>query len=319
MLRASGPVCAWRVLVAFACLATVGRFASATEEVPFITTPDRVALAMLEIANVGPNDNVIDLGSGDGRIVILAAKRFGAHGLGVEIVPDLVRKSKEFAMRAGVAQRVEFREQDLFKTDLSGASVITMYLLPEVNLQLRPSLLALEAGTRIVSHDWNMGDWPPDRTLTIPVPDKAVGLEKFSRVHLWVVPARVHGLWCGLGRVRGAALRFDQTFQAFAARLGGVPEIDGFAGRIDGAIAARRAGHRRTGARATRRSHHRHARRRALRGARQRCLHPRQNPGVRAQALRARAMPITSSQSVSTRWPWPGRTGGRPTRGSARP
>ena len=105
-----------------------------------------------------------------------------------------------------------------------------MYLLPDVNLQLRPALLALEPGTRIVSHDWDMGDWAPDRTLTILVPDKAVGLEKSSRVHLWVVPARVHGLWCGQGRARGAALRITQSFQRFSARLGGVADIDGFDG-----------------------------------------------------------------------------------------
>jgi SAM-dependent methyltransferase len=209
--------------------------ARAAEEVPFITTPDRVALAMLEIAKVGPNDHVIDLGSGDGRIVILAAKLFGARGLGVEIVPDLVQRSRVNAKAVGVQDRVEFREQDLFKTDLSAASVITMYLLPDVNLQLRPLLLSLEPGTRIVSHDWDMGDWPPERTLTIPVPDKAVGLDKFSRVHLWVVPARVHGLWCGEGRVRGGALRFTQEFQRFTARLGGVPDIEGFEGRIEGA------------------------------------------------------------------------------------
>ena len=208
---------------------------AAAEEVPFVTTPDRVALAMLEIADVGPNDRVIDLGSGDGRIVVLAAKQFGARGLGVEIVPELVRQSRLNAQQAGVAQRAEFREEDLFKTDLSDASVITMYLLPEVNLQLRPALLALEPGTRIVSHDWDMGDWPPDRTLTIPVPDKAVGLEKSSRVHLWVVPARVHGLWCGQGRARGAALRITQSFQRFSARLGGVADIDGFDGKIDAA------------------------------------------------------------------------------------
>ena len=110
-----------------------------------------------------------------------------------------------------------------------------MYLLPDVNLQLRPALLALEPGTRIVSHDWDMGDWAPDRTLTILVPDKAVGLEKSSRVHLWVVPARVHGLWCGQGRARGAALRITQSFQRFSARLGGVADIDGFDGKIDAA------------------------------------------------------------------------------------
>ena len=193
-------------------------------------------MAMLEIAKVGPNDRVVDLGSGDGRIVILAAKQFGARGLGVEIVPELVQRSRANAKTVGVQDRVEFREQDLFKTDLSAATVITMYLLPDVNLQLRPLLLSLEPGTRIVSHDWDMGDWPPERTLIIPVPDKAVGLDKFSRVHLWVVPARVHGLWCGQGRVRGGALRIAQDFQRFTARLGGVPEIEGFQGRIDASL-----------------------------------------------------------------------------------
>jgi SAM-dependent methyltransferase len=221
--------------LALAAIAGACGLASASEEVPFITTPDRVVTTMLEIAQVGPNDHVIDLGSGDGRIVIVAARQFGASGLGVEIVPELVLKSRAYAQQAGVAQRVEFREQDLFKTDLNGASVITMYLLPEVNLQLRPSLLALKPGTRIVSHDWDMGDWPADRTLTVPVPDKAVGLEKFSRVHLWVVPAHAHGLWCGQGRLRGAALRVAQQYQRFSARLGGVPDIEGFDGRIDAA------------------------------------------------------------------------------------
>jgi SAM-dependent methyltransferase len=224
-----------RITLSWALLGSGAAVVRSAEEVPFITTPDRVALAMLEIASVGADDTLIDLGSGDGRIVILAAKRFGARGLGVEIVPDLVRQSRASAQRAGVEQRVEFREQDLFKTDLSSASVITMYLLPEVNLQLRPSLLALEPGTRIVSHDWDMGDWPPERTVKVDVPDKTVGLDKFSRVHLWVVPARVHGLWCGLGRGRGGALRIAQTYQSFTASLGGVPEIDGFAGRLHGA------------------------------------------------------------------------------------
>jgi len=134
------------------------------DEVPFITSPDNVTLEMLRLADVGPRDHVIDLGSGDGRIVILAAKRFGATGLGVEIVPDLVQQSTRNARDAGVADRVSFRTEDLFKTDLSRATVVTMYLLPEVNLQLRPSLLALKPGTRLVSHDWDMGDWQPDQT-----------------------------------------------------------------------------------------------------------------------------------------------------------
>jgi len=160
---------------------------SLSEDVPFVVTPDNVTLEMLKLANVGPNDYVIDLGSGDGRIVIVAAKRFGARGLGVEIVPDLVKKSRESAKAAGVADRAEFREQDLFETDLSKATVVTLYLLPEVNLQLRPKLLKLKPGTRIVSHDWDMGDWKPDKTIEVDAPDKTIGREKKSRIHLWVV------------------------------------------------------------------------------------------------------------------------------------
>ena len=159
-------------------------------DVPFVVTPDNVTIEMLRLADVKPSDYVIDLGSGDGRIVIVAAKRFGARGLGVEIVPSLVDQSRDNARRAGVADRAEFREQDLFATDLSKATVITMYLLPEVNLQLRPKLLALKPGTRIVSHDWDMGDWKPDRVVTVDAPDKPIGREKLSRLYLWTVPAR---------------------------------------------------------------------------------------------------------------------------------
>lgn len=205
--------------------------ALAQEEVPFVTTPDQVTLAMLELAAVGPADHLIDLGSGDGRIVITAAKRFGARGLGVEIVPELVLKSRDNARRAGVSDRARFLEQDLFATDLAAATVVTMYLLPEVNLQLRPRLLALPPGTRIVSHDWDLGDWVPDRTRLIDVPDKTLGLEKKSRVHLWTVPARLHGDWC-TGAER---LRIVQRFQVFSAELSGtgpVPRV--FDGRITG-------------------------------------------------------------------------------------
>jgi SAM-dependent methyltransferase len=159
-------------------------------DVPFVVTPDNVTREMLKLAGVKPGDFVIDLGSGDGRIVIVAAKQFGARGLGVEIVPELVEQSRENARRAGVAERVEFRVQDLFETDLSQATVITMYLLPDVNLKLRPKLQALKPGTRIVSHDWDMGDWKPDRMITVDVPDKALGRDKFSRLYLWTVPAR---------------------------------------------------------------------------------------------------------------------------------
>ncbi len=221
-----------KTAVAFlAALLCTGAFAQ--EEVPFIVTPDRVTMAMLELAGTGPRDHVVDLGSGDGRIVITAAKRFGASGLGVEIVPDLVRQSDENARRAGVAERVRFRVQDLFDTDLAPATVVTMYLLPDMNLQLRDRLLALAPGTRVVSHDWDLGEWAPDRSVTIDVPDKAIGREKTSTVHLWTVPAPVHGLWC----TAGGSLRITQRFQAFSATVqlasNAVPALV-FDGRLQG-------------------------------------------------------------------------------------
>ena len=225
-LRAGPPVArppaAWRRGCAAACGALAALLAMAParalDEVPFITTPDNVTLEMLRLADVGRDDYLIDLGSGDGRIVIVAAQRFGARGLGVEYVPDLVAKSRDSARRAGVDSRVEFRAQDLFATDLSRASVITLYLLTEVNLQLRPRLLALKPGTRVVSHDWEMGDWPPDRTITVDAPDKTIGREKISRLHLWTVPARIAGRWCGPG---DTPVGIEQRFGTARVEIGG--------------------------------------------------------------------------------------------------
>ena len=208
--------------------------ASALEDVPFVTTPDTVTRAMLDLAKVRRGDFVIDLGSGDGRIVIEAARRYGARGLGVEIVPDLVRASRENAKRAGVEKQAEFREQDLFQTDLAAATVITLYLLPDVNLQLRPKLLDLKPGTRVVSHDWDMADWTPDRTITLDVPDKSIGFEKKSRVHLWVVPARVDGTWCATGDARGMRLVLRQSFQQVRGEFFDGAATHPFEGRIDG-------------------------------------------------------------------------------------
>lgn len=224
-----------RIAFVFACASSVPGLVQAqlVEEVPFITSPDNVTLEMLRAADVGPQDHVIDLGSGDGRIVIVAARRFGATGLGVEIVPDLVLQSRRNARDAGVADRVEFREQDLFEADLSRATVVTMYLLPEVNLKLRPRLLALEPGTRIVSHDWDLGEWKPDRTTVVPVPDKKVGLDKSSKVHLWIVPARVQGLWCQHAGP-GGALELVQRFQEVRARFGEQGGSREARGQLDG-------------------------------------------------------------------------------------
>ena len=225
--------CTTSVLVASLLLATTAA-AQTLDEVPFITSPDNVTLEMLSAAGVKRGDHVIDLGSGDGRIVILAAKRFEATGLGVEIDPRLVEISKTNARSAGVADKVEFREQDLFKTNLAAATVVTMYLLPEVNLRLRSSLLALKPGTRVVSHDWDMGDWRPDRTTVIPVPDKVVGLEKSSKVHLWTVPARVDGLWCAAGLLRGASIALTQKYQTFEGVLGWRDRTRNLVGSING-------------------------------------------------------------------------------------
>jgi SAM-dependent methyltransferase len=214
---------AWAVSASLAPISALLAMAPAHAqdmEVPFITTPDAVTEAMLNVAGVNETDVLYDLGSGDGRIVIAAARLHGARAVGVEIVPELVQRSRANARRAGVADKVQFVEQDLFASDLQAATVITMYLLPEVNLQLRPRLLALAPGTRIVSHDWDMGDWLPDRTLVIDVPEKAIGREKTSRVHFWLVPAQVGGEWCqrGAGKAQGQRLSIDQHFQTLQLR-----------------------------------------------------------------------------------------------------
>jgi len=166
-------------------------------KVPYVPTPWPVVAAMLDLAQVGPRDLLIDLGSGDGRLVIEAARARGARGLGVELDADLVQISQSEARRLGVADRARFLRQDLFETDLTPATVLTLYLLPPVMMALRPRLATtLAPGTRIVSHDFMLGDWMPDRTVKIDVPEKSYG-PPYSTVHLWVVPAYVHGRWEG--------------------------------------------------------------------------------------------------------------------------
>lgn len=153
-------------------------------EVPYVPSPQIVAEEMLRLANVTKEDFVMDLGSGDGRILITAAKKFGARGMGVDLDESLIAQSDDNARAAQVTDRVQFLRQDLFKTDFSKASVITMYLLPGVNMRLRPSLLALKPGTRIVAHDFDLGDWQPDVKTTIR-----------KNVMLWIVPAKIAGRW----------------------------------------------------------------------------------------------------------------------------
>lgn len=164
---------------------------------PYVPSPQSVVSDMLRYADVGPNDFLIDLGSGDGRIVLTAAKVFGARGFGVEIKDELVRQSNEAAQREGLADRVKFMKQDLFKTDLSQASVITMYLLPDtVNLLKDKFLAELRPGTRIVSHDYPLTGWEPERYLQMDLEDK-VQISGVTTTIIWmyVVPAKVAGRW----------------------------------------------------------------------------------------------------------------------------
>lgn len=197
---------------------------SHADEVPYVTTPTAVVDAMLSIAGVGDKDYLYDLGSGDGRIVIAAAKQFHARAVGIEYDGTLVAQSRESAAREGVSDRVEFLQQDIFASDFRDATVLTMYLLPEVNLDLRPRILfELRPGTRVVSHDWDMGDWEPDDRRVIPVPGKTVWPLTESRVYLWIVPARVAGYWRGtLAGPDGeepVVIEFAQRYQKAAATV----------------------------------------------------------------------------------------------------
>jgi SAM-dependent methyltransferase len=166
------------------------------EGVPYIQTPQAVVEKILDLAEVGPDDFLIDLGSGDGRIVITAAQKRGARGFGVELDSSLVEASNDAARKAGVAGRARFFERDLFETDIREASVLTLYLLPEVNLQLRPRILThLKPGTRVVSHDWDMGEWRPDAKVVLEGLAKPVMPIQASTIYLWIVPAKVAGSW----------------------------------------------------------------------------------------------------------------------------
>ena len=186
--------------------------------VPFVATPPDIGLEMLKLAGVTSNDLVYDLGSGDGRLAIAAASLFGARAVGVEIDPKLVQDSREAAARAGVADRVTFIWGDIFKTDLRPATAVTLYLLPEINLRLRPKLLAeLRPGTPVVSHNFDMGEWVPDRSLRVIAADGS------HRLYLWIVPSRIQGAWSlTLSMPDGTATTttvFEQNFQRFSGIL----------------------------------------------------------------------------------------------------
>lgn len=209
-------------------------------DTPYVPTPQVVVERMLELAKVKRGETVIDLGSGDGRIMITAAKEYGARGFGVEIDPYLVQSSNEEALRAGVADRVKFLKQDLFTTDFHEADVLTLYLLPDVNMALRPKILSeLRAGARVVSHDYGMGVWRPDAQETIPAPDKSVGVRKESTVYLWIVPAKVEGGWDleihVAGKTRHYPLSLKQQYQAVSGSVSTKTTADAvIQGRLNG-------------------------------------------------------------------------------------
>jgi SAM-dependent methyltransferase len=205
-----------RLAVVLWCVAVGQAQAQYPFDVPFVPTPQVVVDEMLRLARVGPLDYVIDLGSGDGRIPITAAAKYGARGLGVDLDPELHAQSEEGAREAGVDARVKFINQDLFKTDISEATVVTMYLLPNVVKRLRPKLLELKPGTRIVSHDFDMDEWKPDHKTTIR-----------KNVFLWVVPANVGGRWQARVELPGGARDFEFEFRQKFQELDGLVRING--------------------------------------------------------------------------------------------
>lgn len=151
-------------------------------DVPYVPTPQPVVEAMLEVAKVNKDDVLYDLGSGDGRIVNTAAQKYGTKGIGIDIDPERIKEANANAQQAGVSDRVQFIQKDLFNTDLSDATVVTLYLLPEINLKLRPKLFKeLKPGTRVVSHAFDMGDWKPEKTLRV----------EGKTIYYWVIPAEI--------------------------------------------------------------------------------------------------------------------------------
>jgi hypothetical protein len=196
---------------------------------PYVPSPQSVVSDMLRYADVGPSDFLIDLGSGDGRIVLTAAKVFGARGFGVEIKDELVKKSNEAARNEGLAERVKFMKQDLFKTDMSHATVITMYLLPDtVNLLKDKFLAELKPGTRIVSHDYPLTGWIPEKYVQMDLEDKVqISGVTTTLIYLYVVPAKVAGSWKALMPAALSKQPATLTLKQQLTRVTGSVRLDG--------------------------------------------------------------------------------------------
>ena len=187
-------------------------------DVPYVPTPQHIVDSMLRLAAPTDKDFLVDLGSGDGRIPVTAALRYGTRGFGVDLNPERVKEARANAEKAKVADKVQFIEGDLFKTDFTKATVLTMYLLPRVNMRLRPQVLDMRPGTRVVSHDFDMEDWKPDQ----------VEKHEYKVVYFWVVPAKVAGAWTLAAGERKIALQLQQQFQ----EVSGTATVDGQSGPI---------------------------------------------------------------------------------------
>ncbi|HEU4922276.1 MAG TPA: class I SAM-dependent methyltransferase [Burkholderiales bacterium] len=197
------------------------------KDVVWVPTPQAVVDKMLDMAKVTPNDFVMDLGSGDGRTVITAAKR-GARALGIEYNPDMVELSKRNAEKAGVADRAQFMKADLFETDFSKATVITMFLLPDINLKLRPKILKLKPGTRVVSNSFTMGDWRADETSEVSA---SKGCENsWCTALLWIVPAQVGGTY----NVPEGEVTLKQTYQMLSGTMRAGGKTFALKGKVTG-------------------------------------------------------------------------------------
>ncbi len=218
------------------CLSLLGEFAHAQpakefqpqvgqegKDVIWVPTPQALVDKMLDMAKVTPKDYVIDLGSGDGRTVITAAKR-GSKALGIEYNPEMVELSKRNAAKEGVSDKASFMKADLFESDFSQAQVITMFLLSSINIKLRPKILDLMPGTRIVSNTFDMGEWKPDETATLS------GCNSWCTAHLWIVPAKVDGTW----NLAQGELMLKQTFQTISGNLKAGNSVTPINGKLNG-------------------------------------------------------------------------------------
>src|SRR5689334_13735614 len=194
------------------------------KDVVWVPTPQALVDKMLDLAKVTPQDYVMDLGSGDGRTVITAAKR-GARATGIEYNPDMVELSKRNAEKAGVGDKAQFMKADLFETDFSNATVITMFLLPDINLKLRPKILDMKPGTRIVSNSFTMGEWAHDDTA-----QATEDCSSYCTAYLWIVPAKVEGTW----KTGGGELALKQSFQMVTGTLKAGGKETQVQGRLNG-------------------------------------------------------------------------------------